>query len=459
MFLDVIIEGVLAGRAELRGARDAAFSYVSSYLDGADRTPLSVRYPLREDPYKGPDVAYWLENLLPDDNYVRQQWCSDYGVEQARALELLGTEVGSECAGAVQFCEPDKTERLLAETGGVEEITVARLWAGLRELRRNPAFRFATAYGAAGRSTAGMQPKDALAWTGGRWAVPWGNRPTTHIVKVERPQFPHEALVEHATLSLARQLGLAAAESHVLHGDEFDAIAVRRYDRRVVAGRLGLQRIHQEDFCQALGLAPFYRNQHLGGATVGDCAEVLDAFGATAPGNLARLQDHVLFRWLVADTDGHAKNVGIMLAGRARALTPLYDAASFLPDRGSTEEPALRFNGIWGGEPGDQWTLGTTDTPRGLTVLAEALRLPVGDVAERAQELAIGIPEAFEQVADAQTIEDQNKLDRLNLVADVSDRARRCETLAGALGRRAAPPRRAATQQPQRPAEIPESGE
>ncbi len=425
----MLIEGECAGSVEILSGRRAVFGYAAAYLDRADRTPLSVRFPLREDPYAGPDVAHWLWNLLPDDAEVLARWCRRYGVRPDRPLGLLGTDVGAECAGAVQFSPPERTADLLNTAGGLQEISEGELWEGLRVLRRDASFRFACAYGDSGRSLAGMQPKDALAWAGDRWAVPWGKRATTHILKVDRPTFRHEALVEHVTLQMARHLGLAAAESRVLHGEEFDAIALRRFDRREVEDGNGPERIHQEDFCQALGLSPAGRYQHFGGATVGDCAEIVAAFGGAAATNSARLRDSVLFRWLVADTDGHGKNTGILLSGAARALTPLYDAASFLTDRGSTEERELGF-AMWGGEPWDVWTLGRTDTPGGLDALSVAVGFDASDVASRVVELAAALPAALEATVNGLALEDQDKLDRLGLVADLLDRAMRCEALA-----------------------------
>lgn len=438
MRLDVLIEGHVAGSVEVLSSRRAAFAYTAAYLERPHRTPLSVRFPLREDPYDGPDVACWLWNLLPDDGEVLKRWCIRYSAPPDRPLELLGTVIGRECAGAVQFAPPEIAPDLLSAAGGLQELTDDELWAGLRRLRGDWSFRFADAHGDAGRSLAGMQPKDALAWSGRRWAVPWGRAATTHILKLERPRFRHEVLVEHVTLETARRLGVPAAESRVLHGEEFDVLVVRRFDRREsAAGKI--ERVHQEDFCQALGLPPSGRHQHLGGATVADCAEVVTAFGGSGAANMARLRDSVLFRWLVADTDGHAKNAGVLLSGAARALTPLYDAASFLADRGSTEERELGI-AMWGGEPWERWPLGRTDTPEGLTSLTAALGSVGEQVSARAAEFAAALPAAVDHAVNALSGEGQDKLDRLGLVPDLVGRAERCATVAGSLQRVEGPP-------------------
>ncbi|MXZ30998.1 MAG: hypothetical protein F4236_00805 [Acidimicrobiia bacterium] len=178
MRLNVLIEGHLAGGVEVLSSRRASFGYSAAYLERAHRTPLSVRFPLRENPYDGPDVASWLWNLLPDDEEVLKRWCVRYGAPPDRPLELLGTVIGRECAGAVQFAPPEIAPELLSAAGGLQEITDDELWAGLRRLRGDWSFRFADAHGDAGRSLAGMQPRHRH--VGRRTVGPVAPRPHRH---------------------------------------------------------------------------------------------------------------------------------------------------------------------------------------------------------------------------------------------------------------------------------------
>ena len=163
MRLDVLIERHHAGHVDILGGDKAVFRYAQSYLAVPEPTPLSVGFPLREDPYDSPQVAYWLQNLLPDDREVLMRWSDRYGASLVRPIELLGTPVGADCAGAVQFCRPDRTADLLSDAGGLGHLSADELWEGLAKLRADSSYRFATAYGDTGRSLGGMQPKDALA--------------------------------------------------------------------------------------------------------------------------------------------------------------------------------------------------------------------------------------------------------------------------------------------------------
>lgn len=433
MQLDVLIEGCLAGRLEILAADEATFGYEPAYLALPEPTPLSVRFPFREEPYASPQVAYWLQNLLPDDDDVIADWCGRYGADRTRPITLLGTEVGVECAGAVQFCTPNRTGGLLGAPGGLSPLSDSDLWAGLRRLSADPSFRFSAPYGDSGRSVAGMQPKDALAAVDDGWAVPWGRRATTHILKLDRPRFRHETLVEHVTMRSAALIGIPAPPTRLLHGDDLDVIVVARYDRSPSDDAYGPQRIHQEDFCQVLGLPPGRRNQAaVGGATVDRCAQALARVVDAATGDRERFADMVLYRWIAGDTDGHAKNFGLLLAGAQRSLAPLYDAASYLPHRRGAE--AALGLAMWAGDPGSLRRLHSADSPRSLRRLAHAFARPPEFVAERVEAIAEAIPGAFEATINTLTDAEQTTADEIDLAGAVGGRALRCAAVAGLKG-------------------------
>ena len=432
MRLDVLIEGQPCGHVEILGADAAKFWYDPHYLDMPEPTPLSVRFPLRDEVVDSPQVAYWLQNLLPDDKDVIEDWCGAFGADVSRPITLLGTAIGVECAGAVQFCTPDRTAELLDAPGGLEPLSETELWAGLQRLSEDSSFRFAAPHGDSGRSVAGMQPKDALTATADGWAVPWGRKATTHILKLDRRRWRHETLVEHVTMRSAARVGIPAPATNLLHGDDLDVIVVARYDRRSLDGSEGPLRIHQEDFCQALGIPPNCRNQSaINGATLDRCARILADVIDSNSGDQAALADMVLYRWITGDTDGHAKNFSILMSGAERALAPLYDAASYLPHRRGAE-PALPL-AMWAGRPGQQRTLHSADTPRSLRQVARAFDLTPRDIAGRVERLAAVTPDAFAATINTLTDTEQTVADGINLGEDIADRATRCAAIADKL--------------------------
>ncbi len=113
------------------------------------------------------------------------------------------------------------------------------------------------------------------------------------------------------------------------YGEE-SAVVVDRYDRSVQRG--AIVRVHQEDLCQALGIPPTKKYQNDGGTSPATIASLLRRAMAPRVADTAVWQfaDALIWNWLIAGTDGHAKNYSLLLAGDQVRLAPLYDIASAL---------------------------------------------------------------------------------------------------------------------------------
>jgi len=179
-------------------------------------------------------------------------------------------------------------------------------------------------------SLAGAQPKTALLFESGRWGVPSGRIPTTHILKPPTGQFDGHAENEHICLTVARALGLPAASSKVTHFADEIAIVVERYDRLDIGSMV--MRVHQEDMCQALGIMPTRKYQNDGGPSVSDIVELLRTHSSERDEDVDTFVLAAGFNWLIAGTDAHAKNYSLLLSHGPRVrLAPVYDVASVLP--------------------------------------------------------------------------------------------------------------------------------
>ena len=151
---------------------------------------------------------------------------------------------------------------MVSKTREVVWLTNAEVEARLRILRNDTsAWRLEEDVGQF--SLAGAQSKTALLLEDGRWGVPGGLKPTTHILKPPIPGFPGHCENEHLCLAIAGALGIPVARSRVRHFGDETAIVVERYDR--IAGAGGLRRLHQGDFCQALGRSPLNKYESEGG--------------------------------------------------------------------------------------------------------------------------------------------------------------------------------------------------
>ena len=366
MKIAVLIGTHLAGELDLDNGRPV-FRYDPDYRRQAD-VPLSVLFPLATDGAEGEKLSNWLQGLLPDDPGILDALCAEHDLTRNDALRLLGAPMGADCAGAVRFCPPGRVAVLQADTGEQEPITDAGIADWLNRMESDPARRAYRTDGAdSGFSIAGMQPKVALRRTGSGWAVPKGALPTTHLIKASRShRWPHEAIIEHLTMRTAAGCGIPAARTEIAQCAGREVIIVERFDRFAD----GTARVHQEDMCQALCLPPHLKYQRDGGPSPEDIAGLLrTADPDRADEDIARLLDNLLYQWITASTDGHAKNLGIRHPGDGTVrLTPLYDVCSWLPYRKGRFEKKIQLSM----KIGTDYSLKTADTPDGLHRTAAA---------------------------------------------------------------------------------------
>lgn len=325
---------VLLGEHEIGRVRQdqrgkLKFTYEEAWREMRGAYPLSLSMPLAASDHGHDVIDAFIWGLLPDNEFVLGKWAQKFQVSARNAFALI-SNVGEDCAGAVQFVRPERLEEIKAAgPGKIEWIDDQEIAKRLSALRADhSAWRAPRDTGQF--SLAGAQPKTALLFQKGHWGVPSGRMPTTHILKPPTGAFDGHAENEHFCLSLARALGLPTASSSVMHFGDETAIVVERYDRRV-AGK-GIVRIHQEDMCQALGLPPTRKYENEDGPGVAEIVALLRDVSGAAKEDVATFIDAIALNWLIAGTDAHAKNYSVLIgaAGRAR-LAPLYDLASALP--------------------------------------------------------------------------------------------------------------------------------
>jgi serine/threonine-protein kinase HipA len=324
---------ILDGREMGRIVRDKrarlTFTYNEEWRTTENAYPLSISMPMALAQHRHAKIDPFLWGLLPDNQMVLDQWAKKFHVSARNAFSLISA-VGEDCAGAVQFVRP---ERLAVITGAaqpeIEWLDEADIAQRLRALREDhSAWRIPRDTGQF--SLAGAQPKTAFLLENGRWGVPSGQVPTTHILKPPSGEFAGHAENEHFCLELARAVGLPVVDSRIMHFRDEVAIVVERYDRIRTAA--GLRRVHQEDICQALSIQPTHKYQNEGGPGIRDIVELLRANSSNAAEDVRTFLDSVAFNWIIIGTDAHAKNYALLIgsAGRVR-LAPLYDLASVFP--------------------------------------------------------------------------------------------------------------------------------
>lgn len=128
-------------------------------------------------------------------------------------------------------------------------------------------------------------------------------------------------------LALAEAMQLKPAKSSIRTVRDRKFLLVERYDRAADAeGRR--QRLHQEDFCQALGVVPEMKYQNEGGPDLAKCFELVRRVTRPSAPQVLRLLDYVIFNALIGNHDAHAKNFSLLYSGKVPVLAPFYDTLS-----------------------------------------------------------------------------------------------------------------------------------
>ncbi|TYL92638.1 type II toxin-antitoxin system HipA family toxin [Bradyrhizobium rifense] len=327
--LVALLDGREIGRVRNDARGRLTFVYDNDWRQAEGAYPLSLSMPLAAEEHGPSAVQAFLWGLLPDNERVLERWARRFQVS-ARNVFALISHVGEDCAGAVQFVTPDRLEALRSgaedKVEWLDETAIAKRLQTLRE--DHAAWRLPRDTGQF--SLAGAQPKTALLLQKGKWGIPSGRIPTTHILKPPTGHFDGHAENEHICLILARNLGLPVADTQVMRFGKEIAIVIERYDRQFSGNEI--VRVHQEDICQALGILPTRKYQNDGGPSPADVIELLRTYSTDRVVDVDTFVDALGFNWLIAGTDAHAKNYSLLLAGGPHVrLAPLYDIASILP--------------------------------------------------------------------------------------------------------------------------------
>lgn len=414
--LMVVLDDTVAGKITRLTSGRLQFEYDDGYRGLANPTPLSTSMPTAIRTHPDRVITPWLWGLLPDNDAVVARWAREFHAS-ASPFSLLSTPIGLDCPGAVRFVKSEQVSDLLTRRGRVEWLTDDDVARRLRDLRED-----ATAW--LGReftgqfSLAGAQAKTALLYRNGRWGVPSGALATSHILKPAVAGFVDHDLNEHLCLDAAARAGLVVARSRVGRFGDESAIIVERYDRRFANG--GVLRIHQEDVCQALSILPTRKYQGQGGPGPAEVVALLRRSMSPSIANAAisRFVDALIWNWLIAGTDAHAKNYSLLLASDQLRLAPLYDIASALPYRVSETKLRLAM------KLGNDYRVVPRRNP--WPQVATELGLDADLTHERVRTLAAGAPEAFSEAAQSPDIAALHSGLPSRLLDLVASRSARC---------------------------------
>ena len=314
--LTVYFETRVVGRIEA-GSVGPTFTYEPAWLTTRGAFPMSLRIPLAPQPVDPQVFLVWAMNLLPEGSQLKTLGTM-LGASPEDVLSIL-SEIGRDTAGALSIGRPGTASaghwRPVATEADLERI--------IMDLPRKP---FLAGEDGVSMSLAGVQSKLGVAVDdAGRIHIPIDGAPSTHILKPDSGMLFGGVQNEALCLTLARRCGARTPDLTTGRAGSRSYFLVARYDRRRQGDRW--RRLHQEDFCQALGKPPaakYEANQTgIKGPTLADMFALTRARMGAA--DVLRLVDHVILNVIACNTDAHAKNYALLLTARGAELAPAYD--------------------------------------------------------------------------------------------------------------------------------------
>ncbi len=264
-------------------------------------------------------------------------------------------------------------------------------------------------------SLAGAQSKLPVVLADGRVALPAPGQPTTHILKPPIGRFPHTTENEALVMTLAAAVGLPVAPVQARTVAERPYLLVTRYDRRFDASGPA-HRLHQEDFCQALGIPPERKYAAEGGPTFKTGFDLL-RWATTVPAvAVLAFLDAAIFNVIVGNADAHGKNFSLLHQTAGVTLAPFYDLLSTVAYPDLSPNFAMKI-----AKRATLEEIGAATWP----AFAEDIGLAAPFVRRRVRELADAVVAQVPSVADGPGLAGLNEAALRNHSALIASRAER----------------------------------
>ena len=333
--LNVFFNQDLIGILNLDDKRLFSFSYAKKWLKAIDAFPLSISLPLQNDIFPDHKVKPFFANLLPE-SAVRTLIARKLGVSEKNDFMLLKL-LGGECAGAItilpesilpESCDQYKyrplSEEQLADL--IKNIPKRPLLAGEKGVRI---------------SLAGAQEKLALFYKNSMFHIPLNGAPSNHILKPGMADFQSSIENEYFCMMLAGSLNLSVPIVKIIEKKNKKALLIQRYDR--IFDYDAVIRLHQEDFCQAMGLPHELKYQADGGPGLKQCFDLVRKYSANPIKDMQQLLTWVFFNYLIGNMDAHAKNLSFLYHSKQIRLAPFYDMLCTNIYKGLSQKLAMKI--------------------------------------------------------------------------------------------------------------------
>lgn len=289
-----------------------SFQYNPAWLSNKEAFAISIALPLRQEEFIDPSSHHFFINLLPEGN-LRTLVCRRLGISVDNDYELLKA-IGGECAGALSIALeiPQEIKYIYKEIKD-DHLQDIHTRTGALPFYLENNVRL---------SLAGAQDKLPVYLKNNKIFLPINNAPSSHILKFDSPNFKYLVNNEILLTHIAQKIGLPVVDSVLL--PKKNIALITRYDRIIQNNKI--RRLHQEDFCQALGLCYKNKYEKEGGPGICQCFETISQYSDNVLRDLEHLLNWVIFNVLTGNADAHAKNLSFVYkTDGSRCLAPFYD--------------------------------------------------------------------------------------------------------------------------------------
>ena len=407
--LSVWWDDALVGGIQIDEHGDLAFIYASGWLADPQKPAVSISLPKRPEPFGRRETRPFFAGLLPEEGQ-RDAVARALGVSKTNDFRLL-EHLGGDVAGALTLWPEGDAPPGRQGIAAAEPLDDDNL---LRILDILPTRPFLAGDEGVRLSLAGAQQKLPVVMIDGRVALPAPGQPSTHILKPPIPALPGTTENEALALRLAAAVGLPTAPVDPRRTGGRPYLLVERYDRTIAADG-EIRRLHQEDFCQALGVAPERKYASDGGPTFAPCFDLIRRACIQPAPAVLRLLDAAIFNVVIGNADAHGKNYSLLYRPEGIGLAPLYDLACTAAYPQIHGKLAMKIGGR---------AMLEEFTPTTWADFAAEIGMSAPFVRRRAAVLAESIRARVDAVADGMSSAGFDGPDLHRLVDVIGDRAR-----------------------------------
>ena len=331
VYLEIDGEQVHVGDIKGNDYRDACFCYAESYLISGSGRPISISLPLTDEVYSAEKTRCFFEGLLPE-GFSRRAVANWIKTDEDDYVTILSV-LGRECLGAIKIIE----EGISDEESGYKKLSMTQV----KKLAEEGATKSTQILMQTHLSLAGATGKVGLYYDEDKdkWYLPSGDAPSTHIVKQSHVRLSRIVLNEELCMLTAKEAGINAVDSFIINtgnGSDSDILfATKRYDRKFIGDRSidGLRipnRLHQEDFGQAMGISAKDKYEKESKNYLKLMFDTIRANCADPISQQIILWKMICFNYLIGNTDAHIKNFALVYGENLKtiSLAPAYDIVS-----------------------------------------------------------------------------------------------------------------------------------